>query len=257
MIPLRTPRHAIAIALLVILAAAYFVLEPSGQRLLTPPPSVYVPVIIVASLCSSLFCAWTLLGDLGSSFLERLAQRLGTILILAITIFTSAQASRGYYAQTAFSGPLVKTSEQWEIRPFSKGANTLSVSSALGARLIHLPASPEAIATVNGFGTCVTVQIESAADGARRIASTQAVITPAELSPCPASVMAAPPAAGFTSNQSESAEQQAANAAILEHNARLRSQDAFAGAEGAAEEEEREDGVSFEPGQPMIDVTPR
>jgi signal transduction histidine kinase len=246
---LSNVRYILAVAPLVIIAGLYAALHGQSLRLLSAPPNGYLPVIMIVAAAVSIFSAMTFFANVGPDFLPRLARRLGTILILALTLYACAEASRGYYALTAFRGPLTTSSEQWEVANFGTKGSEIWASRAGLKRQISFPATAEALAAVTGLGSCIAVKVERSEGGVERVASNQPEITPDKLQPCPGSPHGN--ATRFQSNRSESAAEQAATAAIMERNERLRNIDASM----EADDEERDDGVSFEPGQPMIDTS--
>jgi hypothetical protein len=224
-------RYILAVASLIIIAGLYFSLHPLSQRLLSPPPGAYVPVLIVVGGGIAIFAAITLLAHLPS----RLVRRLGTILILALTLYASGESGRGFYALTAFRGAVTSTNELWQVNNFGQQDGAISVSRPGQNRAFSLDASPEAVAAASGFGHCAPVKIERSQLGIERIANDQSPLTTADVTDC------APTA-------TSDAKSRQMHGSV---NRQIKAIDP----EDAEETEKPDDVVSFEPGQPMIDTS--
>jgi hypothetical protein len=224
-------RYFLAVALLIIIAGLYFSLHPLSQRLLSPPPGAYVPVLIVLGGGIAIFASMTLFAHIPS----RLVRRLATTFILAVTLYACGESGRGLYAITAFRGAVTSTNELWHVNNFGQQDNAIGVSRPGLNRTFSLAASPEAVAAASGFGHCVNVRVERSQSGVERLASRQGPLTAADLtdcSPTTASVLKVP-------QLEESADQQ------------VKAMDA----DRAKRTENPGGEVSFEPGQPMIDTS--
>jgi hypothetical protein len=224
-------RYILAVASLIIVAVLYVLLHPLSQRLLSPPPGAYVPVLIVVGGGIATFAAITLLAHLPS----RLVRRLGTILVLALTLYACGESGRGAYALTAFRGAITSTNERWPVNNFGQQDGAISVSRPGQNRAFMLRASPEAVAAAIGFGHCALVKIERSQLGVERIANDQAPLTSADVTDCgptASSDAKSRPMQGLADEQIKAIDPE------------------------DAEDREKPDGVvSFEPGQPMIDTS--
>jgi hypothetical protein len=239
-------RYGLAITPLILVAGCFLALSGPSERLLSPAPTQMVPVAMLVALGIALFASFTLLRDVESRFLRRMV----TLLLFALTLFACGVSGRGLYAVMAFRGPVTTFTEQWAVDGFIKKDGALSISRAGLSRAMTLPASPEAVAAVTGVGSCIAIKIERTPSGVERMASDQPTIGLADLKRCAPSSFSDGAAIPFS--RSESPADRASADAIRATNQRLLS----ASDDNEAEDKEH-DRVSFEPGEPMIDTTPR
>lgn len=171
-------QYSISFASLIIIAAIYFAMRPFSAHLLSPPPSFYIPFAMIIAVVIAISNSITLLSNIPF----KLIRRLGTIFLLAITLYAVGESGRGFYAKSAFEGSLKTHTEQW--MAISGKGDAISLMSLQRNRRVSLDATPEAVAALSGIGACVTVAIERAESGAERIAIGQGAITRADIKQC-------------------------------------------------------------------------
>jgi hypothetical protein len=170
-------QYSISVASLVIVTGLYFALHPLSERLLSPLPNTYLPVIFITALVIAIFNSITLL----SAIPLKLVRRLGNIFLLAVTLYALGESERGFYAKSAFEGTLTTHNEEWFA--LHGDGKTITLISPQRTRSVSLVATPEA-AAVFGLGKCVTLMIETAKSGAERIATVDDAIAPADVKDC-------------------------------------------------------------------------
>lgn len=171
-------RFALPIAILVVLASLYVGLHGPSQALLTPPPGGFVAITMLVVCGLALFSAYMLAQDIQS----RLARRLTLLGLMALSIYLGGESARGLYAINAFGGELQTSSEQW--MTLSGIDETITATSLQrNNRTIQIAAEKDAAGAAEP-GQCVNIRVETAANGAARIAANQPKISISDLSPC-------------------------------------------------------------------------
>lgn len=176
----KTVRMGSAAAVLMLVLAAYLSYHPASTRLLTPMPGRSFPIIFLLGAIIGIGCAMTILGDVPS----RLVRRLGTILIMALSLYMLGEAARGYYAAGAFSMPdqITRDQSRWMVTGSGSGTVT-AVREPSAGRALDFAADPSVDAVVRP-GICFTTEIERSAEGVERLLASPPLLSAADFSSC-------------------------------------------------------------------------
>ena len=172
-------RYAIPAALLVLLYASYLTYQRASESLLTPAPTSLVPVVIVLALILGIGSALLLLEGVRS----RLLRRLGTVALMAVVIYLSGVAGRGFYATHAFpAGQITHATSHWLVVGSSGNAINAVRQDSNRRTSRQFPAEAEALPQAK-IGYCFDRPVERSSSGAERLATAEHVAA-SDLRPC-------------------------------------------------------------------------
>jgi len=172
-----------ACAVCLLLALLYFSLHQYGERLITKLPDGSV-----GRLFPLLFIVLGLLGGCIGYILTkplqiRLLRRLAFIAIMALTMFAGANIARSVYSLMAFDTGSTKSEELLQIGA-SKAGSIAVISPGTGVAVSLTAELGSQTNAASLFGRCAAVQVETAPDGSKRIASDQPTIEPQNIVSC-------------------------------------------------------------------------
>lgn len=172
-------RFFIGVAVLLVLSITYSALAIYSDRLISKIEGVSFPVVILPLALLGGLCGYCLAAPLPS----RLFKRLIFICVMAVTMFLGANIVRSWYSLTSFSsGPSRSTLNMAII---SVGADSVELRSPFTGGSVSLPAAGDASRdTFRFLGRCVSALVETAPNGAKRIAPNQPVILLANAKSC-------------------------------------------------------------------------
>ena len=172
----------IAVALSVLLAAAYFASMTVNTSVITSLPlGSFAVVYIVLALIAG-FIAYSFAAPLQN----RLARRLMMIACFVLALFAGGNAYRAMAIQRLFGSGLTTHAEQLPIAQVKSGS--IGLQSPYTRTVFYLPSTIAATSQFGGFadvGKCVRVQIEETPAGDKRIVMGGAPLADADIASCP------------------------------------------------------------------------
>jgi len=139
----KTVRMGSAAAVLMLVLAAYLSYHPASTRLLTPMPGRSFPIIFLSGAVIGIGCAMTILGDVPS----RLVRRLGTIVIMALSLYMLGKPRAVIMRQGRFRCPTRSRGTNragWSPGP-ARERSPQCASRALGERSTSPPTRPSTL----------------------------------------------------------------------------------------------------------------